>query len=89
MNTTTVSIRIDSDLKKQMEKICKELGMSMATAYTIFTKKCVEERGIPFPVKLAEPNDITYQAMEAAEKGAVYGPFNSVKELMDDLNADD
>ena len=49
-NITTISIRIDSDLKKQMENLCRELGMSMATAYTIFTKKCISENGIPFRV---------------------------------------
>ncbi len=53
-NITTISIRIDSDLKKQMENLCRELGMSMATAYTIFTKKCIKENGIPFRVS-ADP----------------------------------
>ena len=49
-DTTTVSIRMDSGLKQQMEKLCSDLGMSMATAYVIFTKKCISEHGIPFRV---------------------------------------
>ena len=46
----TISIRLDAGLKEKMESLCNDLGMSMATAYTIFTKKCVREHGIPFKV---------------------------------------
>lgn len=35
-----------------------------------------------------EPNEITYEAMDDAEHGRdMYGPYNSVKELMEALNA--
>ena len=50
----TLSIRLDADLKEKMENLCEELGMSMSTAYTIFTKKCVKEHGIPFKIS-ADP----------------------------------
>ena len=37
---------------------------------------------------VAEPNEITYNAMESSEKGEeLHGPFNSVAELMEALNA--
>lgn len=48
--TITISIRMDYELKQQMETLCDKLGMSMATAYVIFTKRCVSEHGIPFRV---------------------------------------
>ena len=48
----TISIRLDADLKSQMESLCEEMGMSMSTAYMIFTKKCVSEHGIPFKVSI-------------------------------------
>ena len=42
----------------------------------------------PFEVKVDEPNAVTYAAMEAAEKGEdMYGPFDSVADLMEALNA--
>ena len=38
--------------------------------------------------KLDEPNEVTYAAMEAAEKDEdMYGPFDSVAEMMEALNA--
>lgn len=50
MSQTTVCIRMDEDLKKEMEKTCKELGMNLTTAFTIFAKKVSRERRIPFEV---------------------------------------
>ena len=48
MPQTTVSVRMDDKLKKQLEWLCNELGMSISTAVTIFAKTAVRERRIPF-----------------------------------------
>ena len=50
MATTMVNIRIDEETKRDMEMACKDLGMSMTTAFTIFAKKMGRERRIPFEV---------------------------------------
>ena len=50
--TTNVSIRMDEDLKKAMERTCEELGMNLTTAVTIFAKKMVRENRIPFDVSV-------------------------------------
>jgi len=36
--------------KKEMEKICREMGMSMTTAFTIFATKVTKEKRIPFEI---------------------------------------
>jgi len=46
---------MDSELKKSMEKICSDMGMSMTTAFTIFAKKVTKERRIPFEIT-ADPS---------------------------------
>ena len=38
--------------KKGMEEVCKELGMNMSTAFTIFAKKMRREKRIPFDVSI-------------------------------------
>ena len=39
-------------------------------------------------LKIKEPNDITYNAMEAAEKDEeMHGPYDTVEDMMKDLNA--
>ena len=52
MPQTLVNIRMDETLKKNMEQTCKELGMSMTTAFTIFAKKMSREKRIPFEVSV-------------------------------------
>lgn len=52
MAQSMVNIRMDEDLKKSMELVCKDLGMSMTTAFTIFAKKVSREKRIPFEVSV-------------------------------------
>ena len=47
MAQTLVNIRMDEELKKNMEQTCQELGMNMTTAITIFAKKMTREKRIP------------------------------------------
>ena len=83
-----INIRIDEDLKQSFEEICSALGMNMSTAFTIFAKKVAREKRIPFDVSLETPNDITLKAITQADaEEDVYGPFSSVSELMEELNA--
>lgn len=88
--TTNVNIRMDSNLKKDFEAFCADMGMSMTTAFNIFAKKAVREYRIPFEIGGENPNAETRLAIENAHKGiGVRGPFSSVEELMADLNAED
>ena len=50
MPQTNVNIRMDSDLKKQFEAFCSDIGMNMTTAFCVFAKKAVRERRIPFEI---------------------------------------
>lgn len=52
--TTMVNFRMDTDLKKEMESVCKEMGLTMTTAFTMFAAKVSRERRIPFEVS-ADP----------------------------------
>ena len=50
MAQTMISIRMDENLKKDMEFICQELGLNITTAFTIFAKQMVREKKIPFEI---------------------------------------
>ena len=52
MSQTMVSIRMDEELKANMEGVCRELGMNMTTAFTIFARKVCREKRIPFEVSI-------------------------------------
>ena len=44
MAQAMINFRIDENIKKEMEKICREMGMSMTTAFTIFATKVTKEK---------------------------------------------
>ena len=50
MAQSIVNFRLDENIKKAMEKVCKDMGMSMSTAFTIFATKVARERRIPFEI---------------------------------------
>ena len=52
MAQTTVSIRMDNDLKNNFDHICNELGMSMSTAVTMLAKKMTREQRLPFELSV-------------------------------------
>ena len=52
MAQTMVNFRMDSDLKSQMDKTCKELGLNMTTAFTMLATKMTREKRIPFEVSI-------------------------------------
>jgi len=43
---------MDKELKKNMEKVCSDMGLSMTAAFTIFAKKVAREKRIPFEVSV-------------------------------------
>ena len=49
---TTVSVRMDENLKRDFDEICNELGLSMTTAITMLAKKMTREKRIPFEVSM-------------------------------------
>ena len=66
--TVNISIRMDTDLKAQADALFAELGMDLSTAFNIFVRQSLREGGIPFEVKLEQPNKETIAAMLEAER---------------------
>lgn len=52
MAQTLVSVRMDEEVKKEMEQTCKELGLTISTAFNIFARKMSREKRIPFEVSV-------------------------------------
>ena len=47
---TTVSLRFDDEMKKQLDEMCDEMGMNLTTFFMIYAKKALRDRRIPFEV---------------------------------------
>ena len=73
--TQNVTIRMDSDLKKQAEELFNELGMTMSTAFTIFVRQSVRQRKIPFEIS-ASPSSAAYPVPPGEEDDPFYSEKN-------------
>ena len=89
MEQANICIRIDKSIKEQFDKLCDELGLSMSAALNMFVKTVVREKRIPLDLSLNTPNAETIKAIEEAERGELFGPYDSVDEVMKAMLEDD
>lgn len=88
MEKISTSISIDADVKAKAQELFADFGMDLSTAINIFLKQAIYENRFPFLISRECPNKTTLAAMDDAENGNnMYGPFESVGEMMDALNA--
>ncbi len=66
-NNTSITIRMNKELKNQAQALFSDLGVSMSTAIDIFIRQAVSYGGFPFEVKRHEPNAETIEAMKEVE----------------------
>lgn len=52
---STISLRIDSELKKDVEEILNNLGIPMTTAITMYFNQIKLRNGIPFTPVIPKP----------------------------------
>ncbi|TEB08177.1 bifunctional antitoxin/transcriptional repressor RelB [Pelotomaculum schinkii] len=76
MATTSVTIRMDENLKKQAETLFDEMGLNMTTAINIFAKAVVRQGKIPFEIAadpfLSEVNQARIrESLEQLKSGQV------------------
>ncbi len=66
MANTNVTMRIDENLKVQLQDLMSNLGMDMTTFFTLAAKQAVREQALPFqPKMIGNYNKKAYQlAME-------------------------
>jgi DNA-damage-inducible protein J len=58
MAQTTLNVRMDSDLKKSLEKFCADVGMNTSVAVNMFAKVVVKSQRLPFEVAV-QPYTLT------------------------------
>ena len=95
MAQATINVRMDETLKKQLEWLCGELGMSISTAVTIFAKTAVREQCIPFELRIPLPShprileDMTKDEFDAKIQlgldAAAEGRVRSAKDVFHDM----
>jgi addiction module RelB/DinJ family antitoxin len=51
--TSLLQVRIDTELKREAEKLFEEIGLDMPSAVRLFLKQSVERKAIPFTLTSA------------------------------------
>ena len=90
MAQSAVTVRIDSEMKSQFDKLCEQFGMSANTAFNIFVNAVVRSRCIPFTIrgsKTETPSalDLFLQQRKAAE--ASQEPEMTLEEINAEIRA--
>ena len=85
MATTMVHIRIDEQVKAQASEALAAMGLSVSDAVRMMLVRVAAEKALPFDVRA--PNAETVAAMRELDEGRGKR-FDSVEDLMADLNAD-
>lgn len=68
MSQTTMSIRVDSNLKQRFDVLCDEFGLSNTAALMLFIKTVVRECRIPFEIKADSIEESREKALLAFEQ---------------------
>ena len=83
--TVMLSTRVEPKLKKNADEIFRKLGLTTSQAVTMFFATVVNFKGIPFKIYI--PNSVTKKAIEDARKKKGVKKFDTVKELMIELES--
>ena len=91
MGTANLSVRVDAELKKDVETCLDEMGLNMSTAINMYLKQIVKRRAIPFAISANPmPNKETLAALEEGERIAndpnVKG-YREMASLLEALNS--
>ena len=65
MSQSAFTIRLDSDLKEQFDRLCEEFGMSASTAFNVYVRQVVRTRSIPFTIEADAIDEIRERAGKA------------------------
>ena len=91
MATVNMSIRMDTELKKQADAMLADMGLNMTTAMNMFLRQVVRQGKIPFEIATDIPNSETLAAMKEVDdmiSGKIPAKkYTSTDELFKDLES--
>lgn len=91
MATVNMSIRMDTELKKQADAMFSDMGLNMTTAMNMFLRQVVRQGRIPFEIATDIPNAETVAAIKEMDdmlSGKIPTKrYTSTKELFEDLES--
>ena len=93
MSQTTFSVRMDSEVKRQLDEFCAMVGMNTTTAFNLFARAVLREGRLPFDVTTlkSQPNAETLEALAQVQRmketPSAYKGYQDVDAMMKELLA--
>ena len=85
---TTISLRFDDDMKRELDEMCDEMGMNLTTFFMIYAKKALRDRKIPFEITAPADPFYSEQNMRQIRKaGNQIREGKAVTKTIEDLEA--
>ena len=86
-----MTVRMDSNVKKQFDQLCQQFGMSANTAINIFVNQVIRSRSIPLVISATddatERAEVRQEALNAFQAARMQAEVNEDNELsLDDIN---
>lgn len=81
-----VQARINGAIKEEATVVLAAMGLTVSDAVRLLLTKVAREHALPFDPLI--PNAVTIAAMKESRAGGLKS-FNTIEDLMADLNADD
>ena len=87
--TSSMYIRIDPQIKSDVENIYAQYGMSLTDAINIFLHTSLKKGGFPFDLRPSLPNDETLEAMQEGNEIIKSGKtrFNAAEDMLRELKS--
>jgi len=81
--TATINVRVDENVKRDVEHLFDSMGMNISTAVNIFFRQCLMEEALPFQPRASYPS-LRSALKEAQEQAKASG----VSDLtLEDINS--
>lgn len=84
MSTTNITLRMDSDVKKDAEQLFDKLGLSMSAAINIFIRQALRTGSIPFQISLTE-EEMFFEKLNKGISEAENGEIVSAESIFQQL----
>jgi len=82
---TVVRARINEEIKEEASVVLASMGLTVSDAFRLMLTRVAKEKALPFEPLI--PSEETIQAMKETREGEKLKSFDSIEDLMADLNA--
>ncbi len=82
----TVSLRFDEIMKRELDRMCEEMGMNLTTFFMIYARAALRERKIPFEIRANDDSFYSKSNITAIQRSeAEMRSGNVIPKSMDEL----